>query len=623
MLKKFKIENSREYEYENLLKEVDTKQYTISGNPCNTLDACLKKCSYVDNIYNTVIKVLDIKKNNLNDSQKIKYLLKEIPFIFEHFIVEEAGFGEIDIIANPSLDKKISKFFFDIGFIYIFDNDKEVKLVLPKELQDIYNKIINSMSLKELYQDKITRCLFVYLISNGYMPIELMNDLIINFYHYPITPKEIKELVLKEGMNIYDKYYILFTKEGASDLIKMLEDKKKDYSYLRYSESEITNYFLYISNFIKDLKDILGGNIDNTELILNMIFLLYRDSFDVLDEKLSGLDKSKKNKIMDLVEENIDYINIWPLNGRCFMEWKFENDIKSNIIKLPLKNDLESCLKALSKERLEELKNDLEVNSLEEIKEMILDIFNDFLYDAELSELQPFFKSNIKAKALGDIDIGIYEYLFYYQEKDEIYLYLPLEYKESLDNIYYIRNLKEEKDYNQLVSDLIEMNGIIENLKLKNILKDYYIDLSLKELDNLVKKCGYKIINKKYYAINDFLDENILLILAKQKESFKTYKKIEYVSINKTEEFKDKVDSYVNKEFEGDIDIFEGVIINARLGGLDDVAFSRIREATDKEISKKQEKELIDIYNEYKNYLCCWLYNGFSVTEYKYGKRKS
>ena len=354
-----------------------------------------------------------------------------------------------------------------------------------------------------------------------------------------------------------------------------------------------------------------------------MIFLLYRDSFDVLDEKLSGLDKSKKNKIMDLVEENIDYINIWPLNGRCFMEWKFENDIKSNIIKLPLKNDLESCLKALSKERLEELKNDLEVNSLEEIKEMILDIFNDFLYDAELSELQPFFKSNIKAKALGDIDIGIYEYLFYYQEKDEIYLYLPLEYKESLDNIYYIRNLKEEKDYNQLVSDLIEMNGIIENLKLKNILKDYYIDLSLKELDNLVKKCGYKIINKKYYAINDFLDENILLILAKQKESFKTYKKIEYVSINKTEEFKDKVDSYVNKEFEGDIDIFEGVIINARLGGLDDVAFSRIREATDKEISKKQEKELIDIYNEYKNYLCCWLYNGFSVTEYKYGKRKS
>ena len=209
------------------------------------------------------------------------------------------------------------------------------------------------------------------------------------------------------------------------------------------------------------------------------------------------------------------------------------------------------------------------------------------------------------------LDAELYKYLFFYNNNKKLKIIVPLEYKKAI----------EEKinfsDYDELVNGYIFINGVIENKKLQELLKEYHdIDISLKELDSIVLDNNYRIIDKKYYTgIEDFGTKEILEYMS-IKERAGQYKKLDLDQLAKTQEFEDEMEELVTREVNNNPETLGFILFLAENGGLN----KDILEGFNEEgisFNSKAIKLILELYKKYKKDISCWPFNGYSITEYQ------
>ena len=162
-------------------------------------------------------------------------------------------------------------------------------------------------------------------------------------------------------------------------------------------------------------------------------------------------------------------------------------------------------------------------------------------------------------------------------------------------------------------------NGLIERKKLKELLKNNHeIDITLKELDIIVKMMKIKIIGN-YYSIVPEEDPETIKILKELKKENTNYKKADFNSILKEEEFFsefDKLKITLNLSFYEYMGISSLVHSGLKLGLY---SFSDLKDFLEEDgfnISLNTQKEIHELVKKYRDDISVWLYNGYTLKEF-------
>lgn len=162
-------------------------------------------------------------------------------------------------------------------------------------------------------------------------------------------------------------------------------------------------------------------------------------------------------------------------------------------------------------------------------------------------------------------------------------------------------------------------NGLIERKKLKELLKNNHeIDITLKELDIIVKMMEIKIIGN-YYSIVPEEDPETIKILKELKKENNNYKKADFNSILKEEEFFsefDKLKITLNLSFYEYMGISSLIHSGLKLGLY---SFSDLKDFLEEDgfiISLNTQKEIHELVKKYRDDISVWLYNGYTLKEF-------
>ena len=162
-------------------------------------------------------------------------------------------------------------------------------------------------------------------------------------------------------------------------------------------------------------------------------------------------------------------------------------------------------------------------------------------------------------------------------------------------------------------------NGLIERKKLKELLKNNHeIDITLKELDIIVKMMEIKIIGN-YYSIVPEEDPETIKILKELKKENNNYKKADFNSILKEEEFFsefDKLKITLNLSFYEYMGISSLVHSGLKLGLY---SFSDLKDFLEEDgfnISLNTQKEIHELVKKYRDDISVWFYNGYTLKEF-------
>lgn len=180
--------------------------------------------------------------------------------------------------------------------------------------------------------------------------------------------------------------------------------------------------------------------------------------------------------------------------------------------------------------------------------------------------------------------------------------------------------MNEIVNKNDFVGTYINMNGIIEKEKLQSLLKEYNsFDLSIEELDTIVKEIDATILEEKYYSWITDLDKEDIKNLKEMKDKFNKYKAIDFELDSYEEEFKDKLQSLLEQELiltNKIDDIYYSIIELIKYGIFKEEMVNLTFKDLHISIKDSLKKKIFNLYKEYKKYISVWSYNGYTITEY-------
>lgn len=180
--------------------------------------------------------------------------------------------------------------------------------------------------------------------------------------------------------------------------------------------------------------------------------------------------------------------------------------------------------------------------------------------------------------------------------------------------------MNEIVNKNDFVGTYINMNGIIEKEKLQSLLKEYNsFDLSIEELDTIVKEIDATILEEKYYSWITDLDKEDVKNLKEMKDKFNKYKAIDFELDSYEEEFKDKLQSLLEQELiltNKIDDIYYSIIELIKYGIFKEEMVNITFKDLHISIKDSLKKKIFNLYKEYKKYISVWSYNGYTITEY-------
>ena len=180
--------------------------------------------------------------------------------------------------------------------------------------------------------------------------------------------------------------------------------------------------------------------------------------------------------------------------------------------------------------------------------------------------------------------------------------------------------MNEIVNKNDFVGTYINMNGIIEKEKLQSLLKEYNnLDLSIEELDTIVKEIDATILEEKYYSWITDLDKEDIKNLKEMKDKFNKYKAIDFELDSYEEEFKDKLQSLLEQELiltNKIDDIYYSIIELIKYGIFKEEMVNLTFKDLHISIKDSLKKKIFNLYKEYKKYISVWSYNGYTITEY-------
>ncbi len=608
--KSYNLELSRKYYLPVSL--IDYPYYFIESKVSTSLEDCLNNITYLDDLYLDVTNYQNIKGKSKTKEEKAKELVKLIPLAFKNYLDKHISYIEINIIEDVIKKVQVnpSDNLFIFGFMYIYFGNDDVEFIIPDELIDIYKKFQESDLKKKIDIKRGKNYLYNYLMSNGYVPIDLMNDLIIKEHNCNITENEIKELVNNDGFHIYkDKYYSYL--KLNDNLFDILEKRKKDYSYLKYSDVEINEYFKLIREFTHELEKYIDSR------TIDYIFInLYTFDDQVMDIIKDKLDKKNQDKVLKIIDKYRDDLRIWLCNGRTNNDLMIDDYVLKNTLKvIPKKLSYKTLIKEANDTKCKDLIKEGKAKNIDDCIDIFIDTFKTLIEEYDYNNLSGLLDEEIDLQYTYEVPVQLFEYLYYYKIENGIKVLIPDELREILENYVFIKTLENE-DHEMLVSVYLQMNGVLEKQKLQELLRDYHnLKIPLSKLDKIVESDGNTILGK-YYSYFSNINMKLAETIIASKNHFNYYNKANFTMISKNLDYDRELKELISKEPNLNKEILTLLSFMSYNQGINNKTIKYLNK-TEFKISKYLEDKIIDLYDKYKDYIYHWELNGFSATEYE------
>ena len=593
---------------------IKSEHFITNKSPVYSLKECLENIN--DEILNEIYFVYSIKENNRNlngnmsKDDKIKFLQRNIKIGFNDMLYSIDGNRDIieKIIENDTV--KPDAEFLCCGYVFGFKEKNIIKYIVPKELIEIYNDFQKNHE-KEVIVSNIKDILFAYIMSLGIVKKEIVVDLILNYYKIKTTRDEIDYVINNMGIKNYKGYlglYELKDDENFDEIINFI-DIKNNQDFVKLTTSEITDYNFFILDMIDKVNAILTPkNKKFCSNILTYILLSPLAPEEILEEY--NLTKKERTKIDDLIVENEDYIRFWCLDGKTKNEATIDYFTNMALKEKP-KGDLEDVIKSIPNEVYNVINENYSAKSKKELVKNILDNLNDelsYLDEFEIEDLLDYNGSIL----YRDTDSALLEngFIFSYKDKDEVKCFIPNDIVEILR-----KNAYQGNDVKNLVNGYLEINGIIEKEKLRELLNQYHnLDLSIKELDEICESIEINIIDKYYTCISNFTIDDIKSFIY-IKNSFPKYKRIDEVQLDLYYEFYEKLEELMIDKLKLTSESFGVVITCVRNGSFNEDILNDILESLSIEIKSSEKREILELYKANKGVIPVWTYNGYTSLE--------
>lgn len=602
--------------------------FITDKKPVYSLKECLESVNdkILESIYMNYKHIIS-KNKKLKDKpskdEKINIIEREIKDSFNEYL-SIITLKEKEILDEAEKNTKSDKFNITLlsnGFLFGYKENQKTVYIVPTELIDIYRKYLNSKEKKQSDLEKLDMYTHTYMLINGIIEKEFLEDIIINKYKLKVTKEEIKQAVGEYCYIYSDKYYC--HEIIPYEHVELLLEIKQICPYKILEEEQILEYSNIISNLISDIsKNLSKTNKDLSIKIVQDLILNYCPVDEILNQY--NISKKEYKKLEEIIENIQPNIRFWNINGRTIIEFT-RDQIMSNPLKSKPKNlDILSCLKLLPENIYLSINSIYNASTKEELSNMIIDNLTNCLDNYDTFELWDIlYSDNVEIYDEVSTEFLANGFIYLYKEKSELKYLIPNETKEIIEN--YLESV-DNQIVNNIVYRYIDMNGIIENTKLQQLLKENHdINISLEELDTIINNIGGVIIDKKYYtSISDITSSDAEYFI-KLKEKYGKYKKADPINTELEEQFHDQLSILLENLFKDESirdEVYNTIVISIKQGMFNEEVLNYISYDLDKEIKQSDKRKIMEIYNQYKKCISIWVYNGYSIIENLSNKQK-
>ena len=567
----------------------------------------------------------EIKK--LSHKMKVDMLSKaikeNIKNIFDHVSIdnldafdnmikkgEHGGYSHIFIVAGFA-------FVNDEGDIFIAD---DVKKIYDKEITKDYKKHKLELEILSLTND--------LMLNMGFVPKYIVLSLFSNDLYNLMTKNDVDALLEENEYNILkakakadDEIYYLdknisYTEGNFGDLKDIIWFKRTRVSYGYYANK--------ICDILKEISKILEGSDDITYKLCSIVVTNIRTADEIIEDIKNNYNVSKKkiDEISNIIYTNFNSIRFWNCGGKTIDEVSLDRFILDKKLD---DDSLPSYIENLTDRALDYLSDNYSFSNRKDLEDLLLTYANNiYLKELEKEEVVDEVLECDNKEFNGNIHVteGVLNGIIsLYRDGDIVKVSIPHEIKGMLragtmDNEPLIMALDDI-----VVTSYLVINGAIEKDVLKDILKEKEgIDLSIEELDEIVLRNNYFMIDN-YYTIVDDMPNIIEREILPKKKSFKKYKGLglEVDKANhKMYELKEELNSYLNTLDVNKVrkEYFLGtllILLNANI--YSEEFLKELCHENNFSLTKKQFENIYNIIDKYKNDIPIWIYNGYTKRE--------
>lgn len=523
---------------------------------------------------------------------------------------EHGGYSHIFIVAGFA-------FVNDEGDIFIAD---DVKKIYDKEITKDYKKHKLELEILSLTND--------LMLNMGIVPKYIVLSLFSNDLYNLMTKNEVDKL-LEEN-----EYNILKAKAKADDEIYYLDKNisytegnfgdLKDIIWFKRTRDSYGYYANKICDILKEISKILEGSDDITYKLCSIVVTNLRTADEIIEDIKNNYNVSMKkiDEISNIIYTNFNSIRFWNCGGKTIDEVSLDRFILDKKLD---DDSLPSYIENLTDRALDYLSDNYSFSNRKDLEDMLLTYANNiYLKELEKEEVVDEVLECDNKEFNGNIHVteGVLNGIIsLYRDGDIVKVFIPHEIKGMLragtiDNEPLIMPLDDT-----IVTSYLVINGAIEKDVLKDILKEKEgIDLSIEELDEIVLRNNYFMIDN-YYTIVDDIPNIIEKEILPKKKSFKKYKGLglEVDKANhKMYELKEELNSYLNSLDVNKVrkEYFLGtllILLNANI--YSEEFLKELCHENNFSLTKKQFENVYNIIDKYKNDIPIWIYNGYTKRE--------
>ena len=565
----------------------------------------------------------EIKK--LSHKTKVDMLSKAIKENIKN-IFDHVGIDNLDAFDN--MIKKgehggYSHIFIVAGFAFVND---EGDIFIADDVKKIYDKEITKDYKKHKLELEILSLTSDLMLNMGIVPKYIVLSLFSNDLYNLMTKNEVDKLLEENEYNILkakadDEIYYLdknisYTEGNFGDLKDIIWFKRTRDSYGYYANK--------ICDILKEISKILEGSDDITYKLCSIVVTNLRTADEIIEDIKNNYNVSKKkiDEISNIIYTNFNSIRFWNCGGKTIDEVSLDRFILDKKLD---DDSLPSYIENLTDRALDYLSDNYSFSNRKDLEDLLLTYANNiYLKELEKEEVVDEVLECDNKEFNGNIHVteGVLNGIIsLYRDGDIVKVSIPHEIKGMLragtmDNETLIMPLDDI-----VVTSYLVINGAIEKDVLKDILKEKEgIDLSIEELDEIVLRNNYFMIDN-YYTIVDDMPNIIEREILPKKKSFKKYKGLglEVDKANhKMYELKEELNSYLNTLDVNKVrkEYFLGtllILLNANI--YSEEFLKELCHENNFSLTKKQFENVYNIIDKYKNDIPIWIYNGYTKRE--------
>ena len=567
----------------------------------------------------------EIKK--LSHKMKVDMLSKAIKENIKN-IFDHVGIDNLDAFDN--MIKKgehggYSHIFIVAGFAFVND---EGDIFIADDVKKIYDKEITKDYKKHKLELEILSLTNDLMLNMGFVPKYIVLSLFSNDLYNLMTKNDVDAL-LEEN-----EYNILKAKAKADDEIYYLDKNisytegnfgdLKDIIWFKRTRDSYGYYANKICDILKEISKILEGSDDITYKLCSIVVTNLRTADEIIEDIKNNYNVSKKkiDEISNIIYTNFNSIRFWNCGGKTIDEVSLDRFILDKKLD---DDSLPSYIENLTDRALDYLSDNYSFSNRKDLEDLLLTYANNiYLKELEKEEVVDEVLEFDNKEFNGNIHVteGVLNGIIsLYRDGDIVKVSIPHEIKGMLragtmDNEPLIMALDDI-----VVTSYLVINGAIEKDVLKDILKEKEgIDLSIEELDEIVLRNNYFMIDN-YYTIVDDMPNIIEKEILPKKKSFKKYKGLglEVDKANhKMYELKEELNSYLNTLDVNKVrkEYFLGtllILLNANI--YSEEFLKELCHENNFSLTKKQFENIYNIIDKYKNDIPIWIYNGYTKRE--------